>query len=139
MGGPWFLSPALWASVQLLGGLTLAVAALAGASGGPAFAGRALFLGFIATTLIWRGLPLALDVLGGPVAYEGVVLAVRPESTLRPRRLVAELSVAATGKPGRRTVVLPPEAAARVTVGSRLSVRALPRSGTVLTLDLLDA
>lgn len=129
---------ALRATAYLFGGLTFAVAALAGASGGPESAGRALLVGFVAATLIWEGLPLGLDLLGGPVSYEGVVLAVRPDRTLRPRRLVAELSVAATGRAARRSVALPPAAVARVAVGTRLLVRALPRSGTVLALELLD-
>ena len=129
---------ALRATALLLGGGTMAAAAFAGASGGQESAGPALVVGFIAATLLWKGLPLGLDLLGGPIAYEGVVLAVRPESSLRPRRLVAEVSVAATGSAVRRNATLPPAAVTRVAVGSRLCVRALPRSGTVLSLDLLD-
>ena len=38
----------------------------------------------------------------------------------------------------RRNATLPPAAVTRVAVGTRLLVRALPRSGTVLSLELLD-
>lgn len=123
------------AGLLLLSGGAFVAVALGSLAMGGSLGGKAVLVALLGLVQLWTGVPLALDLHGGPVSLEGVVMDIRRPSALQQRYgLVAELSVPASGEAARRTIQVPPALAGVLRVGDRVRVRTLPRSGVVVEL-----